>query len=86
MRLLWGSSYGFPQPLPTAPFKRYIMRHEIEASHYYSAYPEATATMVTGALAIDLEFEMFRRVARELPPELFARRWQAFLTNAQAHL
>ena len=46
MTLFWGSSYGFPTPLPTGRFKDYIKRNEIEASHFYCAYPEATTTIV----------------------------------------
>ena len=50
MKAFWGSSYGFPGALPTGPFKDYIRRNEIDASHYYSAYPDATMTMVLAAL------------------------------------
>ncbi|HEV2773902.1 MAG TPA: hypothetical protein VGV57_13940 [Thermoleophilaceae bacterium] len=53
MTLFWGSSYGFPKPLPTGRFKRYIRRNEYEASHFYSAYPQATTTMVNAALTLD---------------------------------
>ena len=42
----WGSSYGFPKALPVTPFKQYITENETTASHYYSAYPESTITMV----------------------------------------
>jgi hypothetical protein len=49
MRLFWGSSYGFPGPLPTDQFKRYIARHETEADHYYVAY-DATTTQILRAL------------------------------------
>jgi hypothetical protein len=37
MKFFWGTSYGFPQPLPTSPFKDYIKRHEIVASHFWGA-------------------------------------------------
>ena len=37
MTAFWGSSYGFPKPLPTAPFKAYIQANETEADHYYCA-------------------------------------------------
>jgi hypothetical protein len=86
MKKLWGTSYGFPQPLPTARFKRYIKRNEIDASHFYSAYPEATATIVNDALALDGDLERFKKTACDLPPDEFADAWRAFLTKAQAHL
>jgi hypothetical protein len=50
MWAFWGSSYGFPWALPPSPFKDYIRAHEYEAGHYYSAYPDATATTVLSAL------------------------------------
>jgi len=51
MWMFWGSSFGFPGALPSAPFKEYIKEHETTAAHYYSAYPEATTTMILRALA-----------------------------------
>lgn len=53
MTAFWGSSYGFPKPLPTGPFKEYIRSNETAADHFYSAYPEATSTMVQRALTLD---------------------------------
>ena len=35
MKLFWGSSYGFPTRCRPAPFKDYIKRNEIVASHFY---------------------------------------------------
>ena len=29
MKVFWGTSYGFPQPLPTGPFKAYIKRQRV---------------------------------------------------------
>ncbi len=86
MKFFWGSSYGFPQPLPTAPFKRYIRRNEIEASHFYSAYPKATVTMVLSALELEGQFEKLKQETEGADPEAFARAWRDFLTEAQANL
>jgi hypothetical protein len=86
MTMFWGSSYGFPKPLPTGPFKRYIQSHELIASHYYSAYPEATTTIVLSALALDKELRAFRDRARGMDPAAFAREWNAFLEKTQADL
>ena len=86
MTKLWGSSYGFPKPLPTAPFKDYIRRNEIEASHFYSAYPDATKSMVSAALDLDAKLAEFKERACDLEPEQFAREWRAFLTEVQADL
>ena len=86
MTYFWGSSYGFPKPLPTAPFKDYIKRNEYEASHYYSAYPEATTTIVTAALELEQRLDAFKQRTRGMDADRFAAEWRAFLTDAQALL
>jgi hypothetical protein len=83
MTMFWGSSYGFPKPLPTGPFKDYIKRNEIEASHFYSAYPESTTTMVLAALELDEKLAALRRRAAGMEPGEFAAAWREFLTDAQ---
>ncbi|RKS75432.1 hypothetical protein CLV35_1898 [Motilibacter peucedani] len=86
MRLFWGSSYGFPGSLPTVPFKKYIRDNEIEASHYYSAYPDATASMVLAALQLEPAVQDLVRRARTSSPDEFSQQWQVFLTRAQRWL
>jgi hypothetical protein len=86
MQKLWGSSYGFPKPLPTAAFKEYIRRNEIEASHFYSAYPEATKSMVSAALDLDEKLAAFKERTRGADAERFQREWRSFLTEVQADL
>ena len=83
MTAFWGSSYGFPKPLPTAPFKRYIQANETEADHYYSAYPEATSTMIQRALELDAKLAPLKRNAAGMSPDEFASAYRAFLTDAQ---
>jgi hypothetical protein len=86
MKAFWGSSYGFPQPLPTGPFKEYIKENELEASHYYSAYPQATTTMVLAALELVSAFEAFKRQSQGKPAAEFAEAWEKFLTQVQGKL
>jgi hypothetical protein len=86
MKFFWGSSYGFPQPLPTAPFKQYIKRNEIVASHFYSAYPEATTTMVLSALDLAKEVAAFKERTAGMEPGAFADAWRELLTKVQADL
>jgi hypothetical protein len=82
----WGTSYGFPKPLPTAVFKRYIQDNETEAAHYYSAYPEATSTMIQRALVLDKQFAPLKRNAERMSPDEFAAAYRRFLTDAQKAL
>jgi hypothetical protein len=86
MKFFWGSSYGFPQPLPTAPFKTYIHKNEIEASHFYSAYPEATTTIVRSALDLQDEVETFKKRTAGMDSAAFAAAWRELLTKVQADL
>lgn len=86
MKKIWGSSYGFPGPVPVGPFKDYIRRNEFEAGHYYSAYPQATATMIQGALALQRRFSAFAKEAQGATPEEFRAAYEALLTDVQRHL
>jgi hypothetical protein len=86
MTVFWGTSYGFPKPLPTGPFKRYIQDNETEAAHYYCAYPEATSTMIQRALVLDRQFTPLKNNAERMSPDEFAAAYRAFLTDAQKAL
>jgi hypothetical protein len=86
MKLFWGSSYGFPQPLPTGPFKKYIRRNEIEAAHFYSAYPQGTTTMVNASLELKTKLDPLREQAGQMDDLAFVTAWRSFLTDAQGCL
>ncbi|WP_027007138.1 hypothetical protein [Conexibacter woesei] len=79
----WGSSYGFPWALPSAPFKAYIREHAYTASHYYSAYPEATATIVQQALELEPKVRALCDQAPDLSPAEFAVAWRRTLNEVQ---
>ncbi len=82
----WGSSYGFPGALPPSPFKDYIKRNEYEAGHYYSAYPEATATTVLSALELAPKVSALRGRAAKMSPEQFSVAWRSLLLEMQSCL
>jgi hypothetical protein len=79
----WGSSYGFPWALPTGPFKAYIRNNEYVASHYYSAYPQATATLVLQALELEPKVTALCERAADLSPDEFAAEWRQTVTEIQ---
>jgi hypothetical protein len=83
MAVFFGSSYGFPGALPVGPFKAYIKENETEVSHYYSAYPEATSTMVAAALELDDRLAVLVGEAAQMDPAAFAAAYRKFLTDAQ---
>ncbi|MGI8802263.1 MAG: hypothetical protein ACR2KV_08830 [Solirubrobacteraceae bacterium] len=83
MAVFFGAAYGFKRVPPVGPLKTYIRDHETEASHYYSAYPEATITMVKAALSLEDKIAPLRRTAAELEPAAFADAYRKLLTDAQ---
>ena len=83
MTAFWGTSYGFPKPLPTAPFKQYIQSNETEADHYYSAYPDATSTMIQCALELDTRLTKLKQDAKRMDPDAFTVAYRTFLTDSQ---
>jgi hypothetical protein len=83
MAAFWGSSFGFPKALPVDPFKDYIKENEVAASHYYSAYPEATITMIRESLELDEKLAPLTREAAAMSPDAFAAAYTKMLTDAQ---
>jgi hypothetical protein len=86
MTVLFGAAYNFPGPQPSGPFKDFIRRHDYEAEHFYSAYPDTTATDVGRALRVDRALDRLRRETADADPEEFARRWRGFLTEVEGCL
>lgn len=86
MRAIWGSSYGFPGPLPVGPFKAYIRRNELVANHYWSAYPQATTTQIIAAARVAAALGDFRRRAHDLSADEFPAAFEQLLTSVQRDL
>ena len=86
MAAFWGSSYGFPKALPVSPFKVYIQQNETEACHYYSAYPDATITMIKASLELDDKLAPLKRNAAKMDADAFAAAYKKMLTDAQRSL
>src|SRR3954451_24285037 len=86
MKAIWGTSYGFPGPIPVEPFKAYIRRNEFIANHYWSAYPGATTTEIISARRLAAALDGFRTRSARLDPEGFARAYHAMLADVQRDL
>ena len=86
MKAIWGSSYGFPGPIPVEPFKAYIRRNEYIANHYWSAYPGATTTEIISAEHVAAAIDDLRRRADGLSPEQFKAAYDEMLASVQGHL
>jgi hypothetical protein len=83
MRAIWGSSYGFPGPIPVEPFKAYIRRNEYVANHYWSAYPGASTTEIISAGRVAAALESFDTTPE---PEAFAEAYKQLITDLQGDL
>ena len=83
MSMIWGGAHGFPGPRPAEPFKRYIRDNELAAVHFYSAYPEATATTVRAALELDRRLDRFLEETAGVDAHEFGRRFRRFATEVQ---
>lgn len=80
------TSAGFPGVAPVADFKDYLEGHEHLLGHYWSAYPQASATIVTAALDLDRRLERFDRRARRLSDRRLAAALPSFLISVQHSL
>ena len=86
MKGIWGTSYGFPGPIPVEPFKRYIKDNEYVANHYWSAYPGATTTEIISAKRVAATLDDLRRRAPGLEPAAFKAAYDEMLTSVQRDL
>ena len=86
MKAYWGSSRTFPGPLPAGPFQAFFRDHEVDLSHYYCAYPDATVTIVRSALALEQRLDMFAHRAGLIQESAFDAAWDTFLEDAQRYL
>jgi hypothetical protein len=83
MKLIWNSSFGFPQPRPVRPFLSYITRNDYGADHFFSAYPNASNTEVLAALrARDLVTALYSQ-ADAVTAQEFRDRYEQLLIQAQ---
>jgi hypothetical protein len=86
MKAIWGSSFGFPGPLPVEPFKAYIRHNELVVNHYWSAYPGATTTEIISAARVQRALEEFIQGSAELEPQAFKSSYGSLLSTLQGDL
>jgi hypothetical protein len=86
MKGIWGTSYGFPGPIPVEPFKQYIRDNEYVANHYWNAYPGATTTEIISASRVAAALAELRAGAPGLDPDEFKAAYEDMLTAIQHDL
>jgi hypothetical protein len=86
MKGIWGTSYGFPGPIPVEPFKDYIRANEYVANHYWNAYPGATTTEIISAARVSAAVDALSARATTLDPAAFKAAYEDMLTSIQHDL
>jgi hypothetical protein len=85
---LMASCEGFPGLVPARGFRTFMENHEYSAEHYYSAYPEASATLIRAAGELAGDVARLSRLAAGDDDGAFARAWYRTLAlpRVQANL
>ena len=86
MKGIWGTSYGFPGPIPVEPFKAYIRVNEYPVNHYWNAYPGATTTEIIAADRVRQALDDLRARAEGMDPAAFKAAYDDMLTAVQRDL
>jgi hypothetical protein len=86
MRAIWGSSEGFPGPVPVESLRGWIDRHAVETSHYYAAYPEASTKEVLASLHVTRRLRQFSERTANMDGAAFAREYEALVSDLQLQL
>ncbi len=86
MKAIWGTSFGFPGPIPVEPFKQYIRENEYVANHYWNAYPTATTTEIISAAKVAAALDGLAARAPSLAPDAFKAAYEDMLTSIQHDL
>jgi hypothetical protein len=83
LRAVWNSTYGFPGPRPTEPFKASIRANDFGVDYYYCAYPDASMSMILAALELERALPNLIARAERVDAETFRTEFKAFLTRRQ---
>jgi hypothetical protein len=83
MRAIWGSSDGFPGPLPVETLKGWIDDGAHAVAHYYSAYPDASTKEVLASLEVRRRLLEFGARASDLEPARFAEEYGKLIADLQ---
>jgi hypothetical protein len=86
MRMMWHGAFGFPGPRIVDRFLAFVEPRAIQAQHYYCAYPDGSARMITAALSLEHRHREFARTASALDDEGFAAAWRQFVHDNQTLL
>ncbi|HEX8601596.1 MAG TPA: hypothetical protein VF774_03050 [Pseudoduganella sp.] len=84
--LFWKFNIRYPRSVPLTAFHKYIQYNQLETSHYYSAYPMASANDIKAAAKVRQALIAFNEEWDEAPPELFLVQYRKLLRTLQSDL
>lgn len=86
LKLIWGSSRGFPGPVPVETLRAWIDTGVIESSHYYCAYPEASTKEILAGLEVGRQLREFNEKTRGMDAPRFATEYEALVSDLQLRI
>jgi hypothetical protein len=86
MTAIWGSSEGFPGPVPVPTLQRWIDRGALETSHYFCAYPGASTKEILAGLCVRDRLREFNGRTNGMDATRFAEEYEALVSDLQLQL
>lgn len=86
MKAIWGSSEGFPGPVPVQSLQTWIDKGSVETAHYYCAYPGASTKEILAALRVRRRLREFNARTRDMDASRFAEEYQTLVSDLQLDL
>lgn len=83
MRLMWHGIYRFPGPRIVDRFLAFVEAHATPVQHYYCAYPQGSARMISQALELSERHRVFVDAAAGMTECEFAAAWEVFVDQNQ---
>ena len=84
--LFWKWNIRYTKSVPLTPFHNYIRKNQIYTSHYYSAYPMASANDVKSAKILKNALLQFCNDTQGLGADDFLKAYHSLLNKLQHHL
>ena len=84
--LFWKWNIRYTKSVPLTPFHNYIRKNQIYTSHYYSAYPMASANDVKSAKILKNALLQFCNDTQGLGADDFLKAYHGLLNKLQHHL
>lgn len=83
MRLMWHGVHGFPGPTAVDRFLDFVLQSATPVQHYYCAYPEGSARMISSAFELSEHSREFEEQTAAADDEAFTAAWWQFVADNQ---